>query len=133
MPEDKVMKKLSEHDKLFKSIDKRFDFIDKRLDEHDKRFDSIDKQFERNEEVHSNIAKKLLEHDDKFEQLSEAIKDTKDTLMTKMDQILGVVSNLDTERYAIIAKTDSIEVKLEFHDKDIKKIKKELKLAWNGF
>jgi hypothetical protein len=117
--QNEVMKKLGEHDKLFKKIDKRFD-------EHDKQFKKIDERFDDHTIRLDRLTKKALEHDDKFEELHCEIKDTKNTLMTKMDQILGVVNNLDTERYAMIAKTNRTEEKVEIHDK---KIKKELKLA----
>lgn len=115
MPEDKVMKKLGEHDKLFKKIDKRFEDVEKR--------------FEENDLTHARIVAKLLEHDDEFEKVHGEIREFRDEIMTKMDQVLGVVNRTDQERYAMIAKTDRIEEKVETHDKDIKKMKKQLKLA----
>jgi len=118
-----------EVDGKFKKIDERFEKVDDKFKKIDERFEVIDKQLERNEQVHDNISKKLLEHDDKFDNLENQIKQSENRIMGKIDQVLGVVNKLDHERYASISRMDRVQKEIESNKKEIKIVKKVLKIA----
>ena len=127
--ENRIFKKLEEHDKQFKKIDTHFEDHDKQFKKIDTHFEEYDKQFERNEQVHNNMAKKLLEHDDRFDSLENQIKQSEDRIMGKIDQVLGVVNKLDQERYASIFRMDHMQEEIDDNKKEIKIVKKVLKIA----
>ena len=99
MNEDKIIKKLEDHDKKFAENgrrfdehDKRFDEVDKKLIKIDKRFDEVDKQFDR-------VIAKIVEHDDWLDRIEENmatkqdIRDIHDTL----DKLVHLAEKKDQE------------------------------------
>lgn len=75
------------------------------------------------------IVKKLLEHDDKFEDIHQEIKNTKNELMNKMDEVLTIVQRNDIERMANIHRLDRMQGEINENTLEIKKVKKVLKVA----
>jgi len=128
--EEKINKNTDEKiDSLARITADGFIEVDDKFKKIDERFEVIDKQLERNEQVHDNISKKLLEHDDKFDNLENQIKQSENRIMGKIDQVLGVVNKLDHERYASISRMDRVQKEIESNKKEIKIVKKVLKIA----
>lgn len=116
------MKKLSEHDVIFKRIEKRFDNADMKFDQIDKRFEQVDKKFEQ-------VDKRFEQVDKHFEQLEEKFDNYHNENMERFDNILGILTRLDQERYFTVERVNRLEIDLEAHGKEIKNIKKVLKIA----
>ena len=115
--------------KGFDEVNQKFEQVDKKFDLIDKRFAKIDEQFERNEQVHDNMANKLLEHDDRFDTLENQIKQSENRIIGKIDQVMGVVINLDQERYASVSRMDHMQEEIDKNRKEIRIVKKVLKIA----
>ena len=136
MKKDPVYQKLLEHDKHFKAHDKKFDQIDKRFDAVDKRFDTVELRLDHNDEVHKKLIKKLFDHDDEFVRVHDEIRDLRNDMNTRSDEMLTILKRLDEERIASYSRFDRIEkeqnihkIKLAEHDKSIITLKTKLKVA----
>ncbi|MBI5221228.1 MAG: hypothetical protein HY979_00275 [Candidatus Magasanikbacteria bacterium] len=117
MLEDKIIVKLSEHDRRFEEHDKRFDKIDKRFDEHDKLFDKI--------------ITKLVEHDQRFEEMATKVELSalRDEILQGQDKMMVILNRLDQESASTNFLLRKVTDKVEIHDQDILKIKTRLEMA----
>lgn len=114
MSEDKIIAKLSEHDKILEKIDKRFEQVDKRLEKHDVYFDKI--------------FAKLVEHDQRFEEMATKVElnALRYEIMHSQDQMMVILNRLDQERFFSFDRLKQVESRVDIHDVDIKNIKLHL-------
>lgn len=129
MNEDKILKKLNNHDKQFKSIEKKLgdhdkDFvrIDKKFDEVDKHFADVDKKLDKHQVILENLAAKALQHDGEFVKVRQEITDTRDQILSAIDAYAKKTNDVEIEQL-------STGVMLIRHEDDIAKIKKVVKIA----
>ena len=75
--EEKIIKKLEDHDKKFIEHDKRFDGVDKRLDK---------------------ISNKLIEHDNRLNNIEENMATKKDLnrVINTLDDVLNITRRIRT-------------------------------------
>ena len=106
--EEKIIRKLEEHDKRFDTYDRRFDENDKRFDEHEKRLDLL--------------ASKAMEHDERFDRLEKKVDNLAKNTDEGQDEILTILRRIETE-------TISSSHAIVRHDKDIIRIKEKLSLT----
>lgn len=96
--------------------------IIKKLVEHDERFDRIDKRLTRHTE-------KFLEHDEQLEFIKEnmATKEEMGEIKISLDKVLEIATRLDEERLATYQWIKRIETGVEQHGKELEKQKAEIK------
>lgn len=75
------------------------------------------------------IVKKLLEHDERFDQVDQKISLLDDKMNTRLDQILVIVQRLDQERLFTFEIVKRMQNDIEAQQKEMKKIKRILKIA----
>ena len=126
--EDKILKKLENHDEKFKDHDEKFDKIDKRFDEVDKRFDEVGKRFDKVEDTLDLLATKVLEHDDRLERIENtmATKEDINKLSGTLDYIVGKLDKNEQENVFGGNRVSRVEKKVEVHDEEIGNIKVKL-------
>ena len=117
MNEDKIFKKLVEHDERFDKADVRFEKIDYR-------FDKIDERLEK-------VINKLIEHDEKFDNMvtKDEFYQFKDEILTGQDKMMTILQRLDEERVFTNKWIGEIEEQVEESKNEINKIKLRLKVA----
>ena len=108
--EEKIIKKLEDHDKKFIEHDKRFDGVDKRLDK---------------------ISNKLIEHDNRLNNIEENMATKKDLnrVINTLDEVLNITRRLDQERVFTQEWIRRIEREVTQNTRDIAKTKRILKIA----
>lgn len=75
------------------------------------------------------IVKKLLEHDERFDQVDQKISLLDDKMNTRLDQILVIVQRLDQERLFTFEIVKRMQNDIEAQQKEMKKVKRILKIA----
>ncbi|MCX6810565.1 MAG: hypothetical protein NTY30_02410 [Candidatus Berkelbacteria bacterium] len=120
--EDKILKKLNDHDEQFEKIDKNFDLIGKKLKEHDKHFAEVDKKLDKHQVILENLVAKALGHDDKFVKIEEKIQASQDRILEAIDSYAKKTTDVEIEQTA----TSAMLIR---HEDEIIKIKKVVKLA----
>ena len=129
--EDRIYKKLLEHDKRF--------------DQNDKRWEANDKRWEANDKCTDQIIKKLLKHDEQFEQMatSKELQSLKNEVMHSLDQQTIILKHLDEERVFTASWIERVEKEVKRlaeesvrlakdsvqQGKEIKQVKLRLKIA----
>ena len=122
--DDRIYKKLLEHDKRF--------------DKNDKRWEENNKRWEQNDKCTNRMIKKLLEHDEKFEKMatSEEVQTIKNEVMNSLDKMTTILKRMDEERVFTAKRIERVENETERlakentqHAKDIRQIKLQLKIA----
>ena len=101
MKEDKIIKKLTDHDKRF--------------DNHDKRFDCVDEKIER-------LAIKMGQLDDKIGRVDSKINEFKDDILSAIDSYAKKTTDVEIEQL-------STRATLDRHEDEIITIKKKIKIA----
>jgi chromosome segregation ATPase len=101
MADDKIIKKLSEHDDRFRKVDERFDKIDERFDKIDERLDNFRQEFLHGQDQMMTILKRLDE----------------ERIFT-LEWVKRIESKVETQKQ-----------ELEKQKAEINKIKLELKIA----
>ncbi len=152
MLEDKIIAKLTKHDKLFVNIDKRFYAVDKRFDAVDKRFDAVDKRFDGMEKKLTNLSlgqdqlesgqsklevnqdkiiKKLLEHEEKMDTFvtKQEFGAFREEMLRGQDKMVAILERLDDERVFTNKWIKDIEDKVEISRQDIQIVKIQLQIA----
>lgn len=75
------------------------------------------------------IIKKLLDHDDEFTKIREEMREYNDRAMTRFDEMMVILQRLDQERVFTLERVKRLESDVEKHTKDLKEIKRILKIA----
>ncbi len=111
MSEDKILKKLNEHDKKFS--------------EHDKRFDRMDSQFD-------FLAKKVLEHDERLDRIEtnmvtkDEFQEFRSEMLNGMDKLVNLAEKKDQELTIATHDMLHIEDRVGVLEKDMKQVKPAL-------
>ncbi|MBI5230165.1 MAG: hypothetical protein HY981_02620 [Candidatus Magasanikbacteria bacterium] len=157
--DDRIYKKLLEHDKRWEQNDKRWEQNDKRWEENnkqweqnDKRWEENNKQWEQNDKCTDRLIKKLLDHDEKFAQTatSKEVQALRNDMARGFDQIMLILKRLDEERVFTATWIERVEKEVKRlaqesmrlaqesvrlaqessqHAKEIKQVKVRLKIA----
>ena len=133
MDEERVYKKLLEHDKNFLEINRKFVGVDKKIVSIEKRFADIDKKFAKidkrlddHDKKFDRVFAKLIEHDDRFDQLElrieKRISDSENRILSAIDAFMKKTIDVEIEQL-------SMKSAIGRHEKDITKIKKVVKIA----
>ncbi|MBD3311514.1 MAG: hypothetical protein GF349_03390 [Candidatus Magasanikbacteria bacterium] len=114
MNEEKIIEKLSEHDR-------RFDEHDKRFDEHDRRFDEVDKTMD-------VLAIRILENREEIIKIRKEMATKKDIndINNTLDIILKQLIKMEQENVFGGKRLGRAEKQLEKHEKEIADIKIQL-------
>jgi len=114
MAEDKIIKKLLNHDKRFDKIDKRFTAVDARFDKIDKRFTAVDARFDK---------------------VEDSIHEFRREYLTGYEEMITILKRLDEERVFTVERVNRLETRVDQHDeeitqhgKELQKVKLELKV-----
>ncbi|MDP2693151.1 MAG: hypothetical protein Q8O88_05970 [bacterium] len=99
MSEDKIMKKLEEHDERFEKIDERFEKIDERFEKIDVRFEKIENTLASHDIQLETIVRTVLKHDEDIGWIKEnmATKDDIRNIADNMDVLVGLAKKKDQE------------------------------------
>ena len=110
MNEDKIFKKLIEHDERLDKVDERFDKVEASLDK---------------------VIKKLVEHDEKFDNMvtKDEFAEFRDEMLNGQDKMMTILQRLDEERIFTNKWIGEIEEQVEESKNEINKIKLRLKVA----
>lgn len=141
--DDRIYKKLLEHDKRFDQNDKRWEQNDKRWEQNDKRWEQNDKRWEKNEKCLDQLIKKLFSHDDEFIKVRKEIKDLRDEFLHGQDIMMTILKRLDEERVFTATWIERVEKEVKRlaqesvqltkesaqHAKEIRQVKVRLKIA----
>lgn len=124
MLENKILRKLEEHDKRFAEHNASFDKINRKLTEHDKKFAKHDASFDK-------IIDKLLEHDQKMDAFvtKDEFYKFRNEVVTGQDKMITILQRLDEERVFTNVWIKDIEGKVNTNATDITDIKLRLKIA----
>jgi len=115
MSEEKILKKLNNHDKNFKNIELKLDNHTKVLDEHGKKID-------KHQAILDKLVVKTLEHDDRFDRIEDKIQETEDRILSAIDLTMKKILNVNQEQILIGATLDR-------NEEEILHIKKAVKLV----
>ncbi|MBI2644835.1 hypothetical protein HYW94_01500 [Candidatus Uhrbacteria bacterium] len=145
--EDKIFKKLEDHDQLFGKIDARFDKMDAKFAEHDARFDKMDAKFAEHDARFDKIESRLDDHDKKLDSLigtavdhGERLSRIEETMVTKTDyrHMLGILEEIATRMKRIeedhafaIEWLKRIQLQVDKQEQEIQFIKMKLNLVTN--
>lgn len=127
--DDRIYKKLLEHDKRF--------------DQNDKRWDQNDKRWEENNKCLDKMIKKLFSHDEEFIKVRKEIKDLRDDFLHGQDIMMTILKRLDEERVFTATWIERVEKEVKRlakeseqlvkensqHAKEIRQVKLRLKIA----
>ena len=79
--------------------------------------------------MNDKIIKKLIDHDEEFEKVHNEIKDVRNDVLTKLDEMMVIIQRLDQERVFTFEIVKRIQKDIERQDKELQKVKKILKIA----
>lgn len=111
MNEDKIGRKLIQHDTRLGTIDAkldrheiRLDSIDAKLLQHDKRFDEIDAKLLQHDVQFNNLTTILVQHDDRLDRIEENMFTKEDgrKMMVIIENIATVVKDTRQEQKHMI-------------------------------
>ena len=103
---DRVLDKLSEHDK-------RFDQITQRLDKHDENFRQINGKLDQHDDNFKQIAKTLDQHGLKFGAIEQTITVKFDQVLTGLDKISGELEKVREDQLFAQTKDGEFDKRLK--------------------
>jgi chromosome segregation ATPase len=133
--EEKIFKKLENHDEMFVKItnkledhDEIFIKINNKLENHDDKFDKIDKRFDKLENSVDLLAHKVVDIDSEVKNMKEtmATKEDINKLADTLDYIVGKLDKNEQENVFGGNRVSRVEKKVEVHEEEIGNIKMKL-------